>query len=154
MEPFFKFYHNLLHKLHDDAFRAIVDLPQEALDWTPASGINSFNVLVAHMTGAERYWIGDVAGEQASGRVREEEFQTQGQDSKALRKRLVDSLEFARETLEKLTLQDLESQRISSRDGHKVTVGWALAHALEHTALHVGHMQIQRQWWDQQQGGS
>jgi uncharacterized damage-inducible protein DinB len=153
MESFFEDYYNLLCKNHEDALLAIEGLPQAALDWVPGHNINSFCVLIVHLTGAERYWIGDVVGEQPSGRVREEEFQAQGLDRKALRKRLTDSLEFTRKILETLSLQDLDSQRISPRDGRKVTVGWALAHALEHTALHVGHMQIQRQWWDQQQGG-
>ncbi len=153
MESLFKDYCNLLYKNHEDALLAIEGLPQAALDWMPGPDINSFCVLIVHLIGAERYWIGDVVGEQPSGRVREEEFRAQGLDSEALKKRLTNSLEFAREILETLSLQDLESQRISSRDGRKVTVGWALAHALEHTALHVGHMQILRQWWDQQQGG-
>lgn len=29
------------------------------------------------------------------------------------------------------------------------TVAWRLAHALEHTALHLGHMEITRQLWEQ-----
>lgn len=153
MESFFKDYYNLLHKNHEDALLAIEGLPLAALDWVPGPDMNSFCVLIVHLTGAERYWIGDVVGEQPSGRVREEEFRAQGLDVEALKKRLTDSLEFAREILGKLTLQDLEGQRISPRDGHKVAVGWALAHALEHTALHVGHMQILRQCWDQQRGG-
>ena len=28
-------------------------------------------------------------------------------------------------------------------------VAWALLHALEHTAIHLGHMQIMRQLWEQ-----
>jgi hypothetical protein len=28
-------------------------------------------------------------------------------------------------------------------------VGWALLHALEHTAIHLGHIQITQQLWDQ-----
>jgi uncharacterized damage-inducible protein DinB len=145
---------SLMDKLHKDALLTFEDLPQEALDWTPGPDINSFCVLIVHMTGAERYWIGDVAGEQPSGRVREEEFQAQGLDHNTLRKRLADSLKFAHEILESLSLQDLERQRISPRNGQNFTVGWALSHALEHTALHVGHMQILRQWWDQERGGA
>jgi hypothetical protein len=30
-------------------------------------------------------------------------------------------------------------------------VAWALFHALEHTALHCGQIQIQRQLWEQTQ---
>jgi len=31
-------------------------------------------------------------------------------------------------------------------------VAWALLHALDHTAQHLGHMQITRQLWDQERG--
>jgi len=71
-------------------------------------------------------------------------------NSDMLAKLLSDSFNYARSHLEKLTVQKLELLRSVPRDEQKVTVGWALAHALEHTALHVGHMQILRQWWDQE----
>jgi hypothetical protein len=32
-----------------------------------------------------------------------------------------------------------------------ITAGWALNHALAHTALHIGHAQITRQLWDARQ---
>jgi uncharacterized damage-inducible protein DinB len=151
MELFFEDYLSLMRGLHEDTRRTFRDLPQEVLDWVPAPQINSFCVLVTHITGAERYWIGDVAGEEPSGRVRKEEFQTTGLDAPALEKRLSDSLDYVSGILENLTSLSLEQLRTSPRDGRKVTVGWALTHALEHTALHVGHMQMLRQWWDQQQ---
>lgn len=151
MQQFFEDYLNILQRLHTDALKAFEGLPQEALDWIPAMEMNSFGVLVTHLTGAERYWIGDVAGEEPSGRIREQEFQVQGLNSDTLAKRLSDSFNYARCHLEKLTVQELELLRTVPQDGQKVTVGWALAHAIEHTALHVGHMQILRQWWDYEQ---
>ena len=33
--------------------------------------------------------------------------------------------------------------------GREFTGAWCLAHALEHTALHLGQMQITRQLWEQ-----
>ena len=150
MQQFFEDYLNILQRLHNDALKVFKGLPQEALDWTPAPEMNSFCVLVTHLTGAERYWIGDVAGEEPSERIREEEFHALGLNSDMLAKRLSDSFNYARSHLEKLTVQKLELLRSVPRDQQKATVGWALAHALEHTALHVGHMQILRQWWDQE----
>jgi hypothetical protein len=71
-----------------------------------------------------------------------------------LTKRLDDSLDYVHRVLENLTLPDLETSRVSSRNGREVTVAWALAHALKHTALHVGHIQITRQLWEQQKGNN
>jgi hypothetical protein len=68
----------------------------------------------------------------------------------ALQARVADSSAYARMALTQLALGDLEQERVSPRDGCKFRVGWALLHALEHTALHLGHIQITRQLWEQQ----
>lgn len=151
MLPMLKDYFDRLQALHADIQRTIEGLPQDALDWSPGPDMNSLAVLAVHTAGAERYWIGDVAGQDPSGRDRAAEFRTQGMDAAALTARLDAALAHSRAVLEELTLSDLDALRPSSRDGREVTVAWALAHALGHTAVHVGHMQIIRQLWDQRQ---
>jgi uncharacterized damage-inducible protein DinB len=153
MQPFFVAYFNRLEGLHDDITQAIDGLPREALDWVPGPDINSLAVLVAHVVGSQRYWIGDVVAGDPSNRDRDAEFRTQGVDAATLKKRLADTLAHSRAVLESLALEDLTEARVSARVDHKITVGWALAHALEHTAIHVGHIQIVRQWWEQQGQG-
>jgi uncharacterized damage-inducible protein DinB len=106
-------------------------------------------VLVVHLTGAERYWIGDVALGEPSNRDRNAEFKVREVGMEALRQRLDDTLSYASAALERLTLQDLEATRTSPRDGRTFTVAWALLHALEHSNQHLGHIQIMRQLWEQ-----
>jgi len=155
MQPFFEDYLNNLQELHNDIKNAIEALPQTAFGWIPPeSSLNSLSVLIVHLTGAERYWIGDVIARGSSGRDREAEFQVREMRLDVLTDRLDDNLMYVRCVLERLTLQDLETSRISPRNGCEVTVAWALAHALKHTALHVGHIQIMRQLWEQQAGFS
>jgi uncharacterized damage-inducible protein DinB len=153
MHTFFQEFLERLTALHQDVLNAIDRLPTEALDWTPLSDptadMNSINILVMHLCGAERYWIGDVALGEDSGRVRAAEFQVRGMDVGDLIARINASTEYARNALEKLSIEDLVTERTSLRDGHVFTVGWALLHALEHTAIHLGHIQITRQLWDQ-----
>lgn len=151
MQQFFADYLDRLQDLHAGIADAIDSLPLAALDWVPGPDMNSLSVLVVHLTGAERYWIGDVAAREPSGRDRPAEFRAQGLEGGALARRLSDSLAYCRGVLESLTLQDLAAPRTSPRDGRTFTVGWALAHALEHTALHLGHIQITRQLWDERQ---
>ena len=148
MEQFFTDYLYLLARLHQEAIQTLQDLPREALDWTPAPDMNSFSVLITHLSSAERYWIGDVAGGEPSGRNRAAEFKANGLDASMLVSSLQDSRAHTKEILGQLTTMDLDQKRTSPMDGGEVTVGWALAHALEHSALHVGHLQILRQWWD------
>ena len=143
-----------LTTLHNEMEKAIAGLTQEALDWSPGPGINSMAVLVVHTVGAERYWIGDVIGRDPSGRIREEEFETTGLDEMALRGKLGTALEHSRSTLANLTVDALAEPRYSSRHDKDFTAGWALAHALEHTAVHTGHIQLMRQLWEQKQEGT
>ncbi len=147
-----KIYEDYLDQLkvaHDDIKRALDGLPQEALDWAPGPDMNSLAVLVVHTTGAERYWIGDIAGRDPSQRDRDAEFRVRGLDAAALQKRLDDALGYARGALDKMTIEDLVAPRTVPRDGQVVTVAGALFHALRHAALHAGHMQMVRQLWDQ-----
>ena len=149
MQPFYESYFDILRTCHNDFHKALDGLPPEALDWVPGTEMNSISVLVHHLTGAERYWIGDVAVGEPSNRDRSAEFKVHDVGMDALRQRLDDTLNYASSALEKLTLQDLEATRTSPRDGRTFTVAWALLHALEHSNQHLGHVQIIRQLWEQ-----
>ena len=129
--------------------RLFEGLSTEALDWTPGPDMNSLGVLAIHVAGAERYWIGDVVGRDPSDRDRSAEFRARGLDAAALKAHLAETLVHSQGVLEGLALPDLEASRVSPRNGREFTVAWCLAHALEHTALHLGHMQITRQLWEQ-----
>jgi hypothetical protein len=101
------------------------------------------------LTGSERYWIGDVVMGELSNRDRDAEFRTSGLGVGALNRRLAEALNYAKVALERLDLADLDRQCIAPRDGKQFSASWALLHALEHTAIHLGHIQLTRQLWDE-----
>jgi len=148
MQTFFNDYLNLLEDCHKSILQAIEGLPPKALDWVPGADMNSISVLVFHLTGAERFWIGDVAAQEPSDRDRDAEFKVQGVGVDILNKRLDDNLDYARAALDKMSLQDLGSTRVRPSDGREFTVGWALLHALEHATEHKGQIQLTRQLWE------
>lgn len=150
MQPYFFSYLRNLEEIHTDIRTVIKGLPLEALDWHPDADMNSIAVLIIHSLGAERYWIGDVVAGEPSGRDREAEFRVSGLTEAQLVGRMEEGEGYVRNALEKLTVQTLEEMRISARNGREETVGWALCHALKHTALHLGHMQLTRQIWQAQ----
>jgi uncharacterized damage-inducible protein DinB len=149
MKTVYSDYFSNLQELHAEIRKAIAALPPEALDWTPGFDTNSVSVLVVHVTGAQRYWVSDVLAGEPSGRDRDAEFKAQGWSAAALNQRLSDSEVYMRGVFELLSLPDLEAKRISPRNGREVTVGWVLGHVLKHTALHLGHIEILRQLWEQ-----
>ncbi len=156
MLRFFEDYLDRLAYIHSDYKKAIAGLSVEALDWVPGTDMNSLCVLVVHTMGAQRFLVGDVASHISSNRVRSTEFEAKGLDEASLIKRLDDTFAFTREAVSKFTLDDLSAIRELPAGANKpatsmdtLTVGWALEHALSHSALHLGHAQITRQLWDQ-----
>jgi uncharacterized damage-inducible protein DinB len=147
MLPILKDYFALLTNLHEGITTAVAGLPVEALDWQPGPEMNSMAVLVVHTAGAERYWIAAVAGQQDSQRDRPAEFRTAGMGEGTLVAHLDRALAECEQTLAQLTLEDLEARRHAAIQDRECTAMWALLHALEHTALHLGHIQVTRQMW-------
>lgn len=147
MESFYEDFLNNLGELHSDIDKALQGLPASALDWTPRPGMNSIGVMVFHLTGAERYLIGEVIGGENANRDREAEFKVQGMDADMLLKRLAENRAQIGEVLSGLKLSDLETRRMF-RHQREVTVGWVLGHALKHTATHMGQIQLTRELWE------
>ena len=145
MDQILKDYLNILETLHEECKAQIMGMNQSELDWRPGDDMNSLAILAAHIAGAERYWIGDVVMGESSDRDREEEFATAGVSLETLSDRMDSALDYARRAFERLTVDQLGEMRISPRDGREFRVAWSIAHVLEHTALHLGHMQITNQ---------
>ncbi len=149
MLPFFADYFERLTAFQEEFERALADLSQDGIDWVPGPEMNSIGVLYAHVAGSTKYWIGDVIVRQSTQRVRAAEFQTRGVPATVLREQLAATVEDSRAVLETLTLEMLAETRVAPSNRDTVTVAWALLHALEHMALHAGHVQLTRQMWDQ-----
>lgn len=146
MQAFFEDYMQNLKELHNDILAALKDLPSAALDWSPAVDMNSISVLVVHTVGAQRFLIGEVVGGEPANRDREAEFRVHELDVDNLMHRLDESFEYIGSVLGKLSEDVLLSPR--NLRGRERTVAWVLDHALKHTALHLGQIQITRQIWE------
>lgn len=109
-------------------------------------------MIITHIAGTERYWLGDVVAGAPSGRDREAEYRVRNIKVCELEAHLQESLAYVGDVLANLGLGDLGTARISPRNDQEVTVAWALNHALKHTAIHLGHIQITRQLWEEGQG--
>ncbi len=151
MEPLYAALYERLQYVHAELHRALDGLDQSAVDWSPGPEMNSLGVLAAHVAGSERFWIGDVAGGDLSGRVRASEFETRGRDAVALQRQLAAVLAYSHGVLARLTTAELGRECHAPGHERTYTVAWAVLHALEHAAEHAGHCQMIRQMWDQAQ---
>jgi len=141
---------SLLDGLRRAVAEVLEGLPAEALNWRPLEGTeehatNSLAATFAHLTGSQRYWVGQIVGGRDARRVREAEFHATADSAAALREQLDETYALMREVLAAVTAEQLdETVDTGSRT---VTRRWAMLHALEHSAVHVGHMQLTRQLW-------
>ncbi len=143
MLPALRDLHANLAWLHEQIQAIVRGLEPAQLDWTPAPGWNSIAQLVAHTAGSERYWIGEVVGGEPAGYDREAAFAAAGLGADALCALLDDALALAERALEGVAPADLERRYTDGPSG-PVTVMGPLAHALEHTAIHTGHIELMR----------
>jgi uncharacterized damage-inducible protein DinB len=127
----------------------VIDLTPEALNWRPVpeptGEMNSLAVLISHVAGAERFWIVESIGGQPQESNRDADLKMVAGSVEELLARLDRSACQVEAVLAALDPAVLD-QEIVVR-GKEVSVRWALAHVLEHTAIHFGHMQITRQMW-------
>ncbi len=149
MQKFYEALFDQLQARHREIIKSLDELPPEAYDWKPAPEMNSLAVLIFHLTGGERYWIGDVVKGEDSHRDRDAEFKVSGLTAEALKLRINDLEDYEKSVLEGMKLEDLEEERFSPRHEKKYSVAWGLMHALEHTAEHVGHIHALSELWKQ-----
>jgi uncharacterized damage-inducible protein DinB len=136
-----------IEAMHTSIKQVVAALPAEALDWSPAPEVNSVAVLVAHVCGSERFWIGEKVGAMPAHRNRDAEFVVRDLDHTALVEMLDAALAMVKHALETLSLDALP-QPAGELRGVTYDVAWALQHALEHVSLHTGHIELMRQWWE------
>jgi uncharacterized damage-inducible protein DinB len=143
----------LLEDQHTYAGHALHQASPEALNWKPATTpCDSLAGLVRHIVAVQRLWLDAViAGEPVPPELATAHAAT-AESAEELQHLLDDSLARSRARLESLTPSQLDETR--ERRGRAITVRWAAYHTLEHTALHVGHMQITRQVFDEQAGAA
>ncbi|MFQ5813288.1 MAG: DinB family protein [Anaerolineae bacterium] len=129
----------------------VADLPADALNWRPIEGdeTNSLAILAAHITGAEHFWIAEVVGGRHPTRDRDAEFATQATDASELVHLLENTGAETREVFATLTEAHLDGTREAR--GRTIPVRWCILHVIDHTALHLGHIQLTYQLW---MGGS
>ncbi|MFN8458493.1 MAG: DinB family protein [Anaerolineae bacterium] len=150
MNPELQHYLNLIDDLRSQVHALIADLPAEALNWRPVEGTddhatNSLAVLAAHVAGAEHYWLGEVIGGLPATRNRAAEFTLKTTTAAELIYRLDEVGGQSRQVLAVLSPTDLDGVR--EAQGRPVSVRWAILHVIDHTALHLGHMQLTYQLW-------
>ena len=144
MDPYVAAHLRELEDLHRQVFEMVAPLDDDAINQPVPSLTNTVGIVLRHMAGSERYWIGEVVGDLAAHRHRASEFGHERLRKTALMQEFggVDTL--SREVLGRLTrdelVREVDVQR--GKDVVKETKAYALVHATQHLAYHVGQLRF------------
>ena len=130
---------------------AVRGLSEEAINWQPLpKDTNSIYAILTHLLGADDNWVKRVINRQSINRDREAEFRALG-NLKDIMNRFEKVSKENENILSKLGSSQLGETRTIQiqQDERTVNVRWCILHVISHYALHLGHIQLTRQLWEQ-----
>ncbi len=131
-----------LEEMWSSLLKAVEGVDERLLQWAPGPEFNSTAILLRHLAGSERWWIGEAIGGVPSHRVRDAEFAHDTPRRADVFKAVEDARALTRRVLSGLTMQDLGAETAPTvtvgRPPRRPTKLWALLHYLEHLGYHRG----------------
>ncbi|MGH2349217.1 MAG: DinB family protein, partial [bacterium] len=131
MDPSLEDHWKTIEELHKDIFEAVEPLSDDQINWRHPALTNTIAILLRHVAGSERWWIGEVIGGRPMHRVRDTEFEHERLQKAPLVEGLHDALGVVKEVLEQTTPADLRQVMKGTRRGkaYRYTKEWALLHS-------------------------
>jgi uncharacterized damage-inducible protein DinB len=138
----------VLEALHSEILSAVGEFSPDELNWIPpVPDANSIFAIATHTAASQLWWIRENLAGQPVERDRPAEFKARGADISALQAAFAGVQAQTRAILGKLELEHLAETR--QVRGKSYSVRWIVYHVIEHTATHLGHIQLTRQWLQQ-----
>lgn len=146
MDPQARSFVETIDLLHDDMYTAVDGLTDTEINWRHPHLANTIGILLRHVAGSERYWIIEVVGGRPVQRRRDAEFAGERLEKKPLVENLRAAQAEVTRILEPLAARDLtaEVQQMFRDVPRMVTKSWAILHSIQHTAYHLGQIQLFR----------
>jgi uncharacterized damage-inducible protein DinB len=131
-----------LEEVWDALLKEVAGVDETLFHWTAGREFNSVAILLRHLAGSERYWIGEAIGGIPSHRVRDKEFEHDRPRREDVLRAVEEARRVTRQVLAPLTMADLEAEAALSGAGgtapRRRTKLWSLLHYIEHLGYHRG----------------
>lgn len=119
----------------------------EGMNWTISlPEVNSAYAIATHATASQYWWIRENLHGETIDRDRPAEFTARAADLGALKAEMARVQAVTRAIFAGLGPEDLTAERVVR--GKSVSVEWIVLHVIEHTAIHLGHLQLTQQLWE------
>lgn len=142
MDPMIALHRKVLDELRHAGMTILAPLSDEHINRRAPGLQNTVGILLRHMAGSERYWIGEVVGGVPAGRNRDAEFGGDRLEKTALLAELDRAAAVTREVLARLGAADLLTEvDVQGAGGtSRETKAFALLHTVRHLAYHLGQL--------------
>jgi uncharacterized damage-inducible protein DinB len=143
----------VLERIARDVMHQLAGLPDDVLNRpVPLPDANTLYAIATHLAGSTEFWAVQLASGRDAGRNRLAEFHATGEGAALMARyeRLIALVHGALDDLPDAALDGIPPQppaeyRSTGGLGDTLTLRDCLLHAVEHGALHQGHIQITRQ---------
>lgn len=144
MDPHVEPHMKVLEDLRRQVVEAVEPLDDDQINRALPGLQNTAGILLRHLAGSERYWVGEVVGGRPAHRDRDAEFGREPLRKQALLEALEASAATTREVLAGLSAADLLEEVDMRRMSRVVreTRAFALLHATQHLAYHLGQLRL------------
>lgn len=144
MDPYVAPHLKVLEELRKEVVEAVAPLDDDQINRAVPGLSNTVGILLRHLAGSERYWIGEVAGGRPAQRDRDAEFGRERLSKAELLADLERVAALSREVLENLSREDLTAQVEARRLSGvlRETRLFALLHGTQHLAYHLGQIRL------------
>lgn len=139
---------SILETMQSEMQKIMAEVGVEGMNWTPPlKEVNSLYAIATHTTASQLWWIQENLHGQKVERDRISEFTASDQNLERVNTSIKEGQALTRQILEAIKPEDL--QKLREVKGKSYTVEWIVLHVIEHTATHLGHMQLTKQMWEQ-----
>ena len=121
---------------------SVKDVDDALFQWCVGDDYNSPAILLRHLAGSERWWIGEGIGGVPAHRNRDAEFVHDTPRREDVLASVADARALTHRVLRDATVQDLQAPTAPTvvRDGVRRSKMWALLHYHEHLGYHRGQI--------------
>lgn len=137
-------YANVFDELHRETSTIVAPLTEEQVNRRISGLQNTVGIVLRHMAGSERYWVGEVVGGIPAHRNRDAEFAGDRVDKTGALADLDRAAATTRRVLTGLRAADLVTE-VDVRRAQGIVKeprGQALLHATRHLAYHLGQLRL------------
>ncbi|MGH2453483.1 MAG: DinB family protein [bacterium] len=144
MDPDVAVMHEVIEDLRGQLFKVVEPLEDADINRSYPGLSNTIGILLRHMAGSEDYWIGGVAGGGSVARNRDLEFGHESLKKADLLAALHKTRAATEKVLAGMRSEDLRGV-VKGQRGRGVvetTKGFAILHATQHLAYHLGQIRL------------